>query len=113
MAFTEAARAVPMSAGARVNGLNRIAAIRRDVFKEDSTADLRRFFDDMKDARDPLYKENRRAVGAILYLANLPAARHDVEFSELTTAEQAALIAAMNQLRAVVSLFPRQLSMPN
>lgn len=113
MAFTEAARAVPISAGSRVSALNRIAAIRREVFKEDSTAELHRFFDEMRDVRDPLHKENRRALGAILYLANIPAARHDVDFSELTIAEQAALIAAMNQLRAVVSLFPRRLSMPN
>jgi hypothetical protein len=32
--------------------------------------------------------------------------RHAAEFSELTTDERAALIRAMNHLKAVVSLFP-------
>ncbi|MBL3081707.1 DUF5347 family protein, partial [Klebsiella pneumoniae] len=39
--------------------------------------------------------------------------RHCVEFSELTSDEVTALIGVMNHLRAVVSLFPKRLAMPN
>ncbi|MEI4895924.1 DUF5347 family protein, partial [Klebsiella pneumoniae] len=46
-------------------------------------------------------------------LAKIPAARHELELSELTTDEKKAFITAMNHFRAVVSLFPKRLTMPN
>ncbi|WP_175565485.1 DUF5347 family protein, partial [Escherichia coli] len=39
--------------------------------------------------------------------------RHSISINELTTDEKRELIKVMNHLRAVVSLFPRRLAMPN
>ena len=43
----------------------------------------------------------------------IPADRHNVNMNELTTDEKRELIKAMNHFRAVVSLFPKRLTMPN
>ncbi|MCM8075652.1 DUF5347 domain-containing protein, partial [Enterobacter hormaechei] len=61
----------------------------------------------------PQFEENNRALAAIFFLAKIPAARHELQLSELTTDEKKALITAMNHFRAVVSLFPKRLTMPN
>ena len=45
--------------------------------------------------------------------AKIPAERHSISINELTTDEKRELIKAMNHFRAVVSLFPRRLTMPN
>lgn len=113
MANTEAALTVPINVGDRFNGLTQIAILRGQFFGDDCGKDLARFISDMHDISDKHYAENKRALGAIFYLANIPATRHEVEFSELTIAEKKALISAMNHLKAVVSLFPKQLSMPS
>lgn len=108
----EAARAtVPLSVGARVTGLNHVAELRAR-YGGDSSRELTRFMAQMRDRRDPCFEQNSRALAAIFYLAKLPAARHGCDINELTTEETRALIQAMNQLRAVVSLFPERLTMP-
>ncbi|AJR01981.1 DUF5347 family protein [Hafnia paralvei] len=113
MANTEAARTVQINAGDRFKGLNHVAAIRGKLFGDDGGKDLQRFILNMRDTTDACYLDNKRGLGAIFYLAKIPADRHDVEFSELTSAEIKALICAMNQLKAIVSLFPKCLAMPN
>ncbi|MDQ9168590.1 DUF5347 family protein, partial [Citrobacter freundii] len=50
---------------------------------------------------------------AIFFMAKIPAERHSVNVSELTTDEKRELIKAMNHFRTVVSLFPNRLAMPN
>ena len=108
----EAARAsVPLSVGARLNGLNHIAELRAR-YGNDSGKELARFMAEMRDKRDPCFEENGRALAAIFFLARLPVARHECDISELTTEEKKALINAMNHFRAVVSLFPERLTMP-
>lgn len=101
-----------LTAGQRVSALNHLAVI-RSQFGGNSEKELSRFFNDMRDVRDSNYQENKRTLGAILFLANIGKDRHDVDFSELTTDEKAALIRAMNQLKAVVSLFPKRLALSN
>ncbi|XYX40447.1 DUF5347 family protein [Candidatus Erwinia dacicola] len=41
------------------------------------------FMDDMRDVRDSNYQENKRALSAIFYLANIKTDRHGLDFSEL------------------------------
>ncbi|EDD4584835.1 hypothetical protein BRR39_09330 [Salmonella enterica subsp. enterica serovar Enteritidis] len=53
------------------------------------------------------------ALAAIFFMAKIPAERHSISINELTTDEKRELIKAMNHFRAVVSLFPRRLTMPN
>ncbi|HHJ0662891.1 TPA: DUF5347 family protein, partial [Escherichia coli] len=47
------------------------------------------------------------------FMAKIPAERHGVNISDLTTDEKRELVKAMNHFRAVVSLFPKRLTMPN
>lgn len=105
------AEKVALNVGARLAGLNHVTALRARYWG-DSEKEVARFVADMRDKRDPQFNENSRALAAIFYLAKIPAARHDSEFSALTTEEKKALITAMNHFRAVVSLFPKRLTMP-
>lgn len=101
----------PLSVSDRAAGLDRLAEIRA-LYWEDNGKALEAFVAQMRDKRDPHYETNRRALAAIFWLANLPAARHDCKPAELTREEQQALVTAMNRFRAMVSLFPRRLTMP-
>lgn len=112
MALEAAELSTPLMPGERLAGLNHIAELRAR-FWGDSWKEVERFIDDMRDKRDPQFEENNRALAAIFFLAKIPAARHELELSELTNDEKKALITAMNHFRAVVSLFPKRLTMPN
>ena len=112
MAIEAVELSAPLTAGERLAGLNHIAELRARYWG-DSWKEVERFIDDMRDKRDPQFEENSRAMAAIFFLAKIPIARHELELSELTTEEKKALITAMNHFRAVVSLFPRRLTMPN
>ncbi|HED3076168.1 TPA: DUF5347 domain-containing protein [Citrobacter amalonaticus] len=113
MAIDGPAATVPLSPGKRLDGLNHIAELRTKVFGLNIESELERFIKDMHDQRDVNHKQNERALAAIFYLAKIPAERHSVKISDLTTDEKRELIKAMNHFRAVVSLFPKRLTMPN
>ncbi|MDU6388627.1 MAG: DUF5347 family protein [Pantoea sp.] len=104
---------VELTAGQRVSALNHVALIRAQLMGGNCEKDMARFFSEMRDVEDPNYQDNKRALGAIFFLAGIGKDRHAVEFSELTTDERAALIRAMNHLKAVVSLFPKRMALPN
>ncbi|EFO2151106.1 hypothetical protein DP032_03645 [Escherichia coli] len=113
MAIKSAAATVPLSPGERLNGLNHIAVLRAKVFGLNIESELERFIKDMRDPRDINNEQNKRALAAIFFMAKIPAERHSISINELTTDEKRELIKAMNHFRAVVSLFPRRLTMPN
>lgn len=102
-----------LNAGQRVSALNHVALIRAQLLGGDCEKDLARFFSEMRDVSDSSYQDNKRALSAILFLANIGKDRHNAEFSELTTDERKAIIRAMNHLKAVVSLFPVRMTLPN
>lgn len=104
---------VPLSPGQRLDGLNHIAELRAKVFGLDIEPELERFINDMRDSRDINHKQNERALAAIYFMAKIPADRHGININDLTTDEKRELIKAMNHFRAVVSLFPKRLTMPN
>lgn len=112
MAIEGSAATAPLSPGERVDGLNHIAELRAKVFGLNIEPELERFINDMRDSRDSNYQQNERALAAIFYMAKIPADRHGVKINELTTDERRALVQAMNHFRAVVSLFPKRLTMP-
>ena len=112
MALESLPQTAPLMVGERLVGLNYVAELRAKHLG-DSSKELERFVADMRDKRDPQHEENSRALSAIFFMAKIPGARHDLKLSELTTEEKKALITAMNHFRAVVSLFPRRLTMPN
>ncbi|HBY3997553.1 TPA: hypothetical protein MIT45_08150 [Klebsiella pneumoniae] len=113
MAIEGAASTRTISPGERYEGLNHIAELRAKVFGINIESELERFIYEMSDPRDANNKQNKRALAAIFFMANIPAERHGVKISELTTDEKRELIKAMNHFRAVVSLFPKRLTMPN
>ena len=104
---------VELTAGQRVSALNHVALIRAQLMGGNCEKDMARFFSEMRDVTDSNYQDNKRALSAIFFLAGIGKDRHAVEFSELTTDERAALIRAMNHLKAVVSLFPKRMALPN
>lgn len=112
MAIIGTTAAVPLSPGERVHGLNHIAELRAKVFGVNIEPELERFIFDMRNARDINHKQNERALAAIFFMAKIPAERHSVNVNDLTTDEKRELVKAMNHFRAVVSLFPKRLTMP-
>ncbi|HCQ6672630.1 TPA: DUF5347 domain-containing protein [Klebsiella pneumoniae] len=112
MAIEGDSATVPLSPGERLDGLNHIAELRAKVFGLNIESELERFISDMRNQRDINHKQNERALAAIFFMAKIPAERHSVKVSELTTDEKRELIKAMNHFRAVVSLFPKRLTMP-
>ncbi|MBW6023063.1 DUF5347 domain-containing protein [Klebsiella pneumoniae] len=113
MAIEGDSATVPLSPGHRLDGLNHIAELRAKVFGLNIEPEMKRFISDMRDQRDINHKQNERALAAIFFMAKIPADRHNVNMNELTTDEKRELIKAMNHFRAVVSLFPKRLTMPN
>ena len=113
MAIEGDSATVPLSPGHRLDGLNHIAELRAKVFGLNIEPELERFISDMRDQRDINRKQNERALAAIFFMAKIPADRHNVNMNDLTTDEKRELIKAMNHFRAVVSLFPKRLTMPN
>ncbi|HHG2739919.1 TPA: DUF5347 domain-containing protein [Klebsiella pneumoniae] len=113
MAIEGDSATVPLSPGHRLDGLNHIAELRAKVFGLNIESELERFISDMRNQRDINHKQNERALAAIFFMAKIQAERHSVKVSELTTDEKRELIKAMNHFRAVVSLFPKRLTMPN
>lgn len=103
---------VQMSAGQRASALNHISALRTMMYG-DCSHELKRFIAGMRNKHDEKVEQNGRALSAIFFLANISKERHGVDFSELTSDEKTALISAMNHLKAVVSLFPKNLTLPN
>lgn len=103
---------VQMNAGQRASALNHISALRTMMYG-DCSHELKRFIADMRNKRDHQAEQNSRALSAIFFLANISKERHSVDFSELTSDEKTALISAMNHLKAVVSLFPKNLTLHN
>ncbi|EFF8423664.1 DUF5347 domain-containing protein, partial [Escherichia coli] len=86
---------------------------RAKVFGLNIESELERFIKDIRDPRDINNEQNKRALAAIFFMAKIPAERHSISINELTTDEKRELIKAMNHFRAVVSLFPKRLTMPN
>ena len=113
MAIEGAAATVPLRPGERLNGLSHIAELRAKVYGLNIESELERFIKDMRDPRDINSEQNKRALAAIFFMAKIPAERHSISINELTTDEKRELIKAMNHFRAVVSLFPIRLTMPN
>ena len=113
MAIESDSMLVELTAGQRVTALNHVALLRAQLMGGNCEKDVARFITEMRDTTDRNYQENKRALSAIFYLANIRTERHELDFSELTTDERSALIRAMNHFRAVVSLFPKRMTLPN
>ncbi|MBG3110272.1 DUF5347 family protein [Proteus mirabilis] len=74
--------------------------------------ELKRFFFDMRDRFDDCYQENKKFLGVILYMAGIPKERHDLKFEDFKTSEIFDIIKAINHIKAVTALLPKQLALP-
>ncbi|MDC9593784.1 DUF5347 family protein [Xenorhabdus sp. IM139775] len=110
MANTEKEKFTQINLGQRLEGLNHLSRIRA-IYWGENEKELNRFLADMRDKTDRYYEENKRALSAIFYLANIPRIRHDSEFNHFTQKEKQALIRAMNHIKVVVSQFPKYLTL--
>ncbi|WP_297200197.1 DUF5347 family protein [uncultured Pluralibacter sp.] len=100
-----------LNLGQRTRGLDRITQLRAELWHDDGR-DLKKFFAAVRDRRDPLYDQNSRTLSALLFLAGIPVSRHALSPEAFSAEEKASLILAMNQFRAMVSLFPKRLALP-
>lgn len=104
---------VELTAGQRVAALNHVALLRAQLMGGNCEKDLARFIAEMRDVTDSNYQDNKRALSAIFFLANIGKDRHSANFIDLTIEERNALNRAMNHLKAVVSLFPKRMTLSN
>ncbi|WP_261644352.1 DUF5347 domain-containing protein [Erwinia mallotivora] len=102
---------VELTAGQRVSALNHVALLRAQLMGGTCANDIVRFIAEMRDVTDSNYQDNKRALSAIFFLANIGKDRHSADFNDLTNEERNALIRAMNHLKAVVSLFPKRMTL--
>lgn len=130
MAIDKSDMTVIFNAGQRLHGLNKIAEIRagmravqersqkpvrekyHPLTRKSAEEELSRFLDDMRDKHDECHDDNIRALSALFYLAGIKTVRHSIEVTEMSDDEKKALIIAMNHCRAMVSLFPKRLTLP-
>lgn len=104
---------VELTAGQRVAALNHVALLRAQLMGGNCEKDVARFIAEMRDVTDSNYQDNKRVLSAIFFLAHIGKDRHSADFTDLTTDERNALIRAMNHLKAVVSLFPKRMTITN
>ncbi|MGC0849175.1 DUF5347 family protein [Pantoea agglomerans pv. betae] len=104
---------VELTAGQRVAALNHVALLRAQLMGGNCEKDVARFIAEMRDVTDNNYQDNKRALSAIFFLANIGKDRHSANFTDLTNEERNALIRAMNHLKVVVSFFPKHMTLSN
>lgn len=103
MANTEEARAVPLTLKERQHGLQHVAEIWSLLPSKKHQGVIPALINEMGET-DPKMK------GAIYYLADIPKARHGLEFKELLPQEQRNLVDALNRWRASTSLLPERIT---
>lgn len=74
--------------------------------------DLKLFFFNMRDEFDNCYKENKKFLGVILYMAGIPKEKHNLKFDDFKTEEIFDIIKAMIHIKAVTATFPKKLALP-
>ena len=102
---------VELTTGQRVAALNHVALLRAQLMGGDCEKDVARFIAEMRDVTDSDYQDNNRVLSAIFFLTHIGKDRHSADFTDLTTDERNALIRAINHLKAVVSLYPKRMTL--
>lgn len=110
-------RQVSYSLDEKINGLNCTAKVRGKLFdKKDCVngkkinAGMNIFLKEMRSMSNNRERDNGRVLSAIFFLAEIDKTKHSVEFDELSEDEQIRLIEAINQIKAVTSIFPTDLA---
>lgn len=95
----------------RISGLNKTAELKSKVFGLNNEA-LKFFMLEMRDRFSQHHEENKKFLGVILYMAGIEKERHDCKFEDLTTTEIFNIVKAINHIKAVTSLLPKNLALP-
>lgn len=110
-------RAVSYSLDEKIDGMNRAAKVRGALFIKNGSingkeinAGMTVFLKEMRCRTNNRARENSRVLSAIFFLAGIDKAKHDSDFKSLNEDEQIRLIEAMNQIKAVTSIFPTDLA---
>ncbi|WP_313686340.1 DUF5347 family protein [Pantoea sp.] len=72
-----------------VAALNHVALLRAQLMGGNYENDVPRFIADMRDMTDNNFQDNRRALSAIFFLANISKDRHSTNFADLTSEDYA------------------------
>ncbi|WP_338804825.1 DUF5347 family protein [Xenorhabdus griffiniae] len=111
MANTEPYRAVSMTLDEKIDGLNKSAELRAKYFSDDNR-ELAEMIEYLRDRTNNRTRNNEQLLHLIFNLAGFDKSRYEVKFHQLTNNEQRSLILAMNQLKALASILPDKLVMP-
>ncbi|HGY2835152.1 TPA: DUF5347 family protein [Morganella morganii] len=110
-------RAVIYSLDEKINGLNRAAKVRGKLFENKDHINGKKinhgmdvFLKEMRCSSNNRERENKRVLSAIFFLAEIEKQKHELDFCELNEDEQLRLIEAINQIKAVASIFPTDLA---
>ncbi|PHM73689.1 DUF5347 family protein [Xenorhabdus kozodoii] len=113
MANTEPCRAVALTLDEKIDGLNKSAALRAKFFVDkNSNSQLADFIETMRDRTNNRVRNNERMLHLIFHLAGIDKSRFDIRFNEFTPDEIRSLILAINQLKALASILPDKLILP-
>ncbi|MDL4385810.1 hypothetical protein B9P84_18170 [Citrobacter braakii] len=110
-------RQVLYSLDEKINGLNCTAKVRGKLFEKkdcvngkEINAGMTVFLKEMRSTINNRERDNGRVLNAIFFLAEIDKKKHNSEFDELSEDEQISLIEAINQIKAVTSIFPTDLA---
>ncbi|MEY0252862.1 DUF5347 domain-containing protein [Morganella morganii] len=101
--------AIPVSQ--RTDGLNHIAKLRSEHFGVENK-ELEKFFKEMRDRFDPMYQDNKKFLGVILYMANIEKEKHDCDYNDFSSNEIFDIVKAINHIRAISAILPKHLVLP-
>lgn len=104
-------RAFPIPISKRADGLNHIAKLRSERFGIENK-ELESFFKEMRDRFDPMYKDNKKFLGVILYMANIEKERRDCDYNDFSSKEIFNIVKAINHIRAISAILPKHLVLP-
>lgn len=104
-------RAFPVPVSKRADGLNHIAKLRSERFGTENK-ELESFFKEMRDRSDPMYQDNKKFLGVILYMANIGKERHNCDYNDFSSKEIFNIVKAINHIRAISAVLPKHLVLP-
>lgn len=110
-------RVVSYSLDEKIDGMNRAAKVRGKLFENKDRINGKKinrgmdvFLKEMRCSSNNRERENKRVLSAIFFLAEIEKQKHELDFCELNEYEQLRLIEAINQIKAVASIFPTDLA---
>ncbi|HBL6943165.1 TPA: DUF5347 domain-containing protein [Morganella morganii] len=106
-------RAVSMTIDEKIDGMNIAAKMRANLFQiqgKPLNAGMGDFMKELRSHSNNKVRNNNRVLSMIFFLAEIEKEKHGLKFEQLTHNEQVRFIEAINQIKAVASIFPTDLA---